>query len=82
MTDISKEKIERLANGDCTIGHQYAITLRALFARIAELEVKVNTTRNDALREAATVADEWYMNIGKGTPSGEILALIDKENKL
>jgi len=69
MTDISKEKIER-----------YARTLCTQAARIAELEVQVTTAHNDALREAAIVADEWYMNIGKGTPSGEILSLIDKEN--
>jgi len=71
-------QMEQLEDGDWVLYEDYRIKA----TRIAELEVKVNTTRNDALREAAIVADEWYMNIGKGTPSGEILSLIDKENTL
>ena len=47
---------------------------------LAWAQRQAKKARKDALREAAIVADEWYMNIGKGTPSGEILSLIDKEN--
>ena len=94
--DISKEEVEKLAayaESDYLNWDDGADAFRALSARITELEVQVELfgediwyvnkkARNDTLREAAIVADEWYMNVGKGTPSGEILALIDKENKL
>ena len=71
MTDISKEKIERLAELEAQV---------ELFGE--DIWHAIKKARNDTLREAAIVADEWYMNIGKGTPSGEILSLIDKENTL
>lgn len=71
MTDISKEAVERLAlviedrAPYCTKYDQEraALTLRALSARIEELEAQVAAARNEALREAAEMCRRTTMEV-------------------
>ena len=90
MIDISKEAVEWIAQRadeqELDYDTPVADTLRALSARIAELEADVAMTREDALLEAAAMLepsnprDDWTQyaydcyNHAKA-----ILALIDKE---
>jgi len=90
MTKVDEQTVERVAksmwevvNRGVEMSWASAVRFeRMAQAAIATMQYTKAEERNDALREAAMIADEWYMNVGKGTPSGEILSLIDKENTL
>lgn len=61
MTDISKEAVERLSKDIQRFvpWGRGSTTLPAMSARIEELEAQVAAARNEALREAAEVAEEF-----------------------
>ena len=83
MTDISNEKIERLANGDCTVQGEYAATLRAQAARIAELEAALIKTRAIVVEGAAQgfnyAVGDWAMRLFEN--NGNISRALNKEPK-
>lgn len=60
-----------------------AKTIRALTpddARAA-YDAAIRAAKIEGMREAAKVAEEWYSNLGKGTPHDAITALIEETEK-
>jgi phage I-like protein len=47
----------------------------------AAYDTAIRAAKIEGMREAAKAAEEWYRNVGKGTPHGEITALIEETEK-